>query len=73
MNKTQKYYQENMEQKKLYQYNYYHNSEVTYEEYLENKRKNAREYQRKYRLKKKQGDITQCLIKKTGKFLLDFT
>jgi len=73
MNKTQKYYQENIKQKKLYQYNYYHNSDVSYEEYLENKRKNAREYQRKYRLKKKQGDIPQTLIKKTGKFLLDFT
>jgi len=73
MNKTQKYYQENIKEKKLYQYNYYHNSDVSYEVYLENKRKNAREYQRKYRLKKKQGDIPQTLIKKTGKFLLDFT
>jgi len=76
MNKTQKYYKENKEQKKLYQYNYYHNTNITYKEYLEIQKKNAREYQKKYRNKKKlekNGYFPQTLIINRGKYHLDFT
>ena len=73
MNKTQKYYEKNIEEKKLYQFNYYHNSNVSYQEYMKKKRKNARDYQSRYRMKKKQGNIPQYLIVSKGKFILDFS
>jgi len=76
MSKIKKYYEDNIEEKKLYQYNYYHNSNVSYQEYILQKRKNAKDYQKKYRLKKKKektANIPQTLIKNKGKYILDFS